>query len=110
MMDGDSLYPKGFHPWRQDMDASGARPAKHLRRSDVGQVKYYFIDFGHSTQFSDSSESHLVLGIDGQDPGVPELSETVPYDPFPVDIRILGDLFEHSLLLVRQTIPCTRML
>ena len=42
-----------------------------------------------------------MLGTDGLDSDVPELSSKVPYDAFKVDIFILGNLFRKELFLVR---------
>ncbi len=101
-MDWSSVYPDGFHPTRQYWDPSVNRPAKYRRRSDVEHAKYYFIDFRHSSQLLDPSEPRLVLGIECQDQRVPELSEIKPYDPFPVDIFILSDLYYLSFVRVRK--------
>ena len=88
------MYPKGFHPVISTFlpDMSGA--AKKIPRRDARPpVKYYFIDFGISSRIP-SDGPKLVLGRDGIDREVPELSSTVPYDPFKVDIFVLGNLFE----------------
>ena len=36
-----------------------------------------------------------VVGEDGRDQEVPELSDDIPYDPFKVDIFIIGNLFRR---------------
>ncbi|KAL5530908.1 hypothetical protein ACEPAG_3784 [Sanghuangporus baumii] len=97
MMDGDPLYPKGFHPSLPMLDASGKK-ARPRRRRNAHGVKYYFVDFGISSQFDGTEETRLVTGRDGLDKDVPELHQYVPYDPFPVDIFILGNLFRKELI------------
>lgn len=101
MMDGTQLFPRGFHPQRPSfaVDASGSATVR--RRYQVPFPRYYIIDFGLSTWFKEGHEGpRLVTGIDGQDKTVPELSDTVPYDPFKVDICTLGNLFKVELLAV----------
>ncbi|KAL5513766.1 hypothetical protein ACEPAH_4167 [Sanghuangporus vaninii] len=96
MMDAERMYPKGFHPAMQVMDASGVKRAYPKRRRDAS-VRYYFIDFGISSKF-EPEESRNVLGTLCQDFEVPELSEMTPYDPFFTDIFILGNLFRKTFL------------
>lgn len=100
MMDGTAMYPEGFHPSVQIMHPSGMKIAPVLRRCDVPSVKYYFIDFGISYNKREG-ESGLLTGNDGQDRDVPELSIKVPYDPFLVDVFILGNVYRKTFLLVR---------
>ena len=42
------------------------------------------------------------MGLDGRDGEVPELSATVPYDPFKTDMFIIGNLFKHKFFLVSK--------
>ena len=102
-MDSRPLYPQGFHPVfpRKLPDASGTAPV--LPRS-AAEVKYYYADFGISSYIPPDSSERLVLGDFGRDRDVPELSTTVPYDPFKVDVFIIGNLFEKVFLKVRHTI------
>lgn len=58
-------------------------------------VRYLYVDFGISTYFPPGSKQRLVTGILGRNQNVPELSKTVPYDPFKVDIFSLGQVFER---------------
>ncbi|KAH9893444.1 kinase-like domain-containing protein [Cubamyces lactineus] len=97
MMDATALYPRGFHPvqTRSLPDISDYAPV--LPRSSA-PIKYYFLDFGISTQFDQGDQSRLVIGRDGLERSVPELSDDVPYDPFKVDICILGALFKQHML------------
>lgn len=101
------MYPRGFHPMREMSlpDISGLAPVLH--RIDM-PVKYYFIDFGISTQFAPDQRPRLVLGMEGLDKDVPELSITVPYDPFKTDIFIIGSLLSEQFLQVRTATSLTR--
>lgn len=98
-MDGEPIYPKGFHPSMSTLDARGKWTTPRRRR-DVGGVRYYFTDFGISSQFDGSEQTRLVTGEDGQDQDVPELHYPEPYDPFPVDVFILGNLFRTEFTTV----------
>ncbi|KAG8998081.1 hypothetical protein FRB90_012386 [Tulasnella sp. 427] len=92
-MDGRRLFPSGWHPQRWDKLPNG----KYMRNGDpsrtaVGGVRYYFIDFGISCQNQDE-----VLGLDGQELS-PELSDVVPYNPYKLDVYILGMAYQHFLI------------
>ncbi|KAI0629585.1 kinase-like protein [Trametes polyzona] len=91
MMDARPLYPTGHHPVRLDYTPDTLYPVTALPRAGRS-VKYYYIDFGLATRFAPGA-STLVVGDVGKDADVPELSETVPYDAFKVDIFTLGHLF-----------------
>ncbi|KAG8903695.1 hypothetical protein FRC01_009033 [Tulasnella sp. 417] len=93
MMDGRALFPKSWHPQLRATFPDG-REMKNPdpSRTAVGGVRYYFIDFGISSRDQDK-----VLGIDGQEPA-PELSATVPYDPYKLDVYVLGMAYRHLLL------------
>ncbi|KAI0363711.1 hypothetical protein BV20DRAFT_1039768 [Pilatotrama ljubarskyi] len=97
MMDATALYPRGFHPILTHSlpGANGYAPV--LSRSGV-RVKYFFLDFGISTRFSPDDTSRKVLGVDGLEETVPELSNEVPYDPFKTDVYIVGKLFRQVFL------------
>ncbi|KAL5492948.1 hypothetical protein ACEPAI_4396 [Sanghuangporus weigelae] len=94
MFDAVGMFPKGFHPCFWDLD-TGGKPTIPLRRSDVPRVKYFFTDFGISSRFLEG-EPRLVLGLNGLDRDVPELSGFNLYDPFPVDVFILGNVFKRN--------------
>ncbi|KAI0000226.1 hypothetical protein BJV74DRAFT_766972 [Russula compacta] len=91
LMDGLHMFPLGFHPVKDILLHDISTPAPIIPRRDAG-VKYYFVDYGISSYFPAGSQSHLVLGLDGRDQDVPELSDTVPYDPFKVDIYTIGNV------------------
>ncbi|KAN0131631.1 Protein kinase-like domain containing protein [Lactarius tabidus] len=95
MMDATSMYPLGFHPVLDNVLHDVSTLAPVIPRSMVG-VKYYFIDYGISSYFPPGSQERLVLGTEGRDQDVPELSDEVPYDPFKVDIFTIGNVFRQS--------------
>lgn len=101
MMDATYLMPAGWHPWMSDA-APGEKPQglTVLSRSQV-PMKYYLTDFGMSVQFGALEDRALVTGIGGLNRGLPEQSETIPYDPFPADVRMFGDMlrnWQHGFL------------
>ena len=104
MLDASPMYPDGFHPTLQNRSPDLLRFAKVLQRSDVPSVKYYFTDFGLSTLFDGDVETELVTGAMAQDAEVPELSSIIPYDPFPVDVFTLGNVFKKHFLNVRYSV------
>jgi hypothetical protein len=100
MMDASAMYPDGFHPLYTDLKSNGEGTAYQLSRSSV-EVKYHYIDFDVSSYFPPDVTSTLVTGLDGLD-YPPELSADVPYDPFKLDVYILGNLFRVEILRVRS--------
>ena len=102
-MDANCLYPKGFHPVAMRRLPNGRSYAPRRARRHVN-VKYYYIDFGISVHIPPDTPSRLVVGIDGRDQDVPELSSIVAYDPFKVDVFIIGNLFKTFFQKVRDFI------
>ena len=99
-MDASGLFPHGFHPTLLYLQPDARRRAQARSRLGAPKpVKYYYIDFGISV-YSPSGAPKNVVGTDGIDSDVPELSATLPYDAFKVDIFILGNLFRKELLQV----------
>ncbi|KAH8823331.1 kinase-like domain-containing protein [Flagelloscypha sp. PMI_526] len=96
MMDS-AMFLKPFHPHFPDRLSDGVTDAEPIPRLGSG-VRYYFTDFGLSSQFSKSHPNPLVLGTAGRNTNVPELSETVPYNPFMTDVFILGNALETEFL------------
>ncbi|TFY77662.1 hypothetical protein EWM64_g6350 [Hericium alpestre] len=70
--------------------------APRISRLSAGP-KYYYVDYGISAFIPPGSSERLVTGTYGRDRDVPELSDDVPYDPFKVDIFILGNMFRQEL-------------
>jgi hypothetical protein len=115
MMDATDLIPGGFHPRFQDRSPDFKRRIKARKRSSLKTpIRYYFIDFGLSSWFrkadSDGTEGYnqvdkslrrLVTGNKCQDPCVAEMYSQRPYDPFVLDVGILGNVFQRTLINVR---------
>ena len=95
MMDGNPLYPGGFHPIRNVFALDGTGVAWPLSRSHF-HVQYYYIDFSLSVYIPPGVQPKLAVGIFGRDQEPPELSESIPYDPFKLDIFILGNVLRKS--------------
>ena len=103
MMDADAMYhPEGFHPARTRFKRDYSGWATYLPRSAVG-VKYYFIDFGISVHLPEDDTNRLVTGHFGRDQAPPELSDTIPYNPFKLDVFIIGNMFKQEFCEVRIT-------
>ncbi|KIO16610.1 hypothetical protein M407DRAFT_33737 [Tulasnella calospora MUT 4182] len=89
MMDARALYPEGWHPqaYLRTLDFKKILAPRAIR--EVEHVSYYLVDFGLSTY-----KQSLTLGLAGQEPA-PELSEKVPYDPYKLDVYILGMAYKR---------------
>ena len=98
-MDVDAMYPEGFHPIAIDYKPDYSGSAKHTSRS-AGAVKYFFIDFGISVHIPENLRPKLVTGFLGRDRDPPELSDEVPYDPFKLDIFIIGNMLKRDFYMV----------
>ncbi|KII88221.1 hypothetical protein PLICRDRAFT_110166 [Plicaturopsis crispa FD-325 SS-3] len=96
MMDAAPLYPRGFHPVRRDYSRDAIHELTPLSRLN-NPVRYYFTDFGLSTQFA-PDQPPFVVGVKGRDKEVPELSRDIPYNAYKVDIFILGNLYRKSFI------------
>ncbi|KAF9018052.1 hypothetical protein BDZ89DRAFT_1021737 [Hymenopellis radicata] len=87
LMDSSRVVPSGFHfaaPELQEGD--NCKWVKTRRRCRVRPVKYFFIDFESVSFHPEGPENARVLGFFGQYNVMPELSLSVPYNPFKVDI------------------------
>ena len=98
------MYPEGFHAAQAAYKRDYSGIASYVPRSAVG-VKYYFADFGISAHTPGADHPGLVTGRAGRDQDPPELSLTVPYDPFKLDIFIIGNMFKQEFCDV--IIPCS---
>lgn len=95
LMDGDAMYPEGFHPVKFAYKRDYSGYATYIPRSVAG-VRYYFADFGISTHIPEGAREKFVTGILGRDQDPPELSESVPYDPFKLDVFIIGNMLKQE--------------
>ena len=94
-MDAEAMFPEGFHPTEpfRKRDYSGF--SYWIPRSIVG-VRYYFADFGISVHIPEDHPTKTVTGRSGRDKKPPELSDIKPYDPFKLDIFIIGNMFKEE--------------
>ncbi|EGO02257.1 hypothetical protein SERLA73DRAFT_48387 [Serpula lacrymans var. lacrymans S7.3] len=92
MMDARPLYTQEWHPVRRNYTTDGVYELQPRARIDF-PVRYFFVDFGLATRF-EPGQPRRVTGGKGRDQDVPELSNVVPYDPFKVDVFILGHLYQ----------------
>ncbi|EKM49866.1 uncharacterized protein PHACADRAFT_265616 [Phanerochaete carnosa HHB-10118-sp] len=98
-MDADSMYPQGYHPVQRKRlpVPNWSSDAPHYSRASAPRpVRYYFTDFGLSTHLAPGAP-RLVTGGLGAKRDVPELSDTIPYDPFKLDIFVLGNVFKSQI-------------
>ncbi|KII88223.1 hypothetical protein PLICRDRAFT_175846 [Plicaturopsis crispa FD-325 SS-3] len=102
MMDAAPLYPQGFHPIRRDYSRDAAYKLTPLSRID-NPVRYFFTDFGLSIKFA-PNEPPFVLGDEGRDQEVPELSRDIPYNAFKLDVFVLGNLYRKSFVQKFQNV------
>ncbi|KAG6848292.1 hypothetical protein H0H93_001465 [Arthromyces matolae] len=86
-----TLIPGGFHFFLPDTTDGVNRWTVWRERSSVKSLRYHYIDFGLSRQYS-TNVGVLDVGILGQDQSYPERSATIPYDPFKTDIYQLGNV------------------
>ena len=98
------MYPLGFHPVEDLFLDDMTTPAPTISRLEA-RVKYYFVDYGISSYFPAGSQRELVLGVAGRDQDVPELSNSVPYDPFKVDIFTIGNVLRGEIQTVGVHFP-----
>ncbi|KIO23717.1 hypothetical protein M407DRAFT_77767 [Tulasnella calospora MUT 4182] len=92
MMDARALFPTQWHPQFPHCDLQNRIYMRIKSRTDVGGVRYYFTDFGLS-----SKGEVQVTGLAGLEPS-PELSDHVPYNPYKLDVYILGKMYQRKIL------------
>ncbi|KAF8888963.1 hypothetical protein CPB85DRAFT_277128 [Mucidula mucida] len=86
-MDSSRVVPSGFHfaaPYLQEGDK--CKWVKTRRRCRVRAVNYFLIDFESVSFHPEGPENARAVGLSGQYNALPELSLSVPYNPFKVDI------------------------
>ncbi|KAF9558853.1 hypothetical protein CPC08DRAFT_709316 [Agrocybe pediades] len=86
-MDVTRIIPNGYHFCRWPMRDGIHHGIEWNTRWSVRPNQYHIIDYGLSRRCA--SKSAMVLGVQGQDRTLPEMSWTVPYDPFKAD-RYIG--------------------
>lgn len=113
-MDASRMIPGGFHFIHPPLAGDGQtillpytgdeHTPNHIKsRTQAAPMKYYFIDFGLSVQFPSYETRGLVTGECGRlRKHIPEISETIPYDPFKVDVRLIGEMLRSDFLVVSK--------
>lgn len=99
LMDGSSLYKDGWHPMNPWQGRNGGDLFLTHKRSEA-EIKYYFIDFGLSTEFVPGQCERLVTGQKGRIEA-PEQISGLPYDPFKLDVYYLGQVYQKKIVDVR---------
>ncbi|KAH9478442.1 hypothetical protein JR316_0008897 [Psilocybe cubensis] len=94
MMDPTDVIPGGFHHSKQYAKPDGKTSIDIRDRCTVPTIKYYIIDFETASYFPPNS---LCIGRYGQEKAAPEFSNTIPFDPFKLDVYQLGMLV-HRLI------------
>ncbi|KAF9018054.1 hypothetical protein BDZ89DRAFT_1074291, partial [Hymenopellis radicata] len=104
LMDPSRVVPSGFHfaaPYLR-FESNKRKSIKTRRRCRVQPVNYFFIDFESVSFHPEGPEHSRALGLFGQCNIMPELSLTVPYNPFKVDIFQIGcTIFALFMLFFR---------
>ncbi|KAF7352406.1 hypothetical protein MVEN_01205000 [Mycena venus] len=109
VMDASRIIPGGFHfvlpltsnglDFLKIYTGDESEPHYMKTRTEAGPTKYYYIDFGLSVRFPSFEARTLVTGNYGRlRKHVPEISDTVPYDPFKVDVRLVGEMLRFEFL------------
>ena len=101
LMDATQLFPSGYPPLAQTSRPDRSYEAPSVSRLQAGKIDYYFVDFGISVQIPFGADPKQTVGRIGLDRDTPELSATVPYDPFKVDVFLIGNFLRRQLLTVR---------
>ncbi|KAF8217719.1 hypothetical protein K438DRAFT_2006766, partial [Mycena galopus ATCC 62051] len=90
MMDESRVVPRGSHFCYPKTHNGYGGYFEWENRCSVGPVDYYYIDFGLSMHYPKGRDTALTTGTLRNFRTIPELSETVPYNPFKVDVFQLG--------------------
>ncbi|KAJ6569293.1 hypothetical protein B0H19DRAFT_937864 [Mycena capillaripes] len=109
VVDPSEMLPAGFHFLNPFCAPDGLDPivkytgddsVPHFMKSrtEAGPMRYYYIDFGESVRFPSFEARALVTGEVGRHrKHIPEISDTVPYDPFMVGEMLWSDfLLEYT--------------
>ena len=100
LMDAPNLYKDGWHPMNTWLARNGRDDLCLGRKRSEAEIKYYFIDFGLSTQFAPEQLERLVTGELGRIQA-PEQSSGLSYDPFKLDVYYLGRVYQTKIVDVR---------
>ncbi|EEB88895.1 hypothetical protein MPER_13078 [Moniliophthora perniciosa FA553] len=100
MMNGDDMYPEGWHPMRPHCTNAGIlHRAKRVGSRTKFWPKYYLIDFGHSRKYDPRDGSPLERILMGGDRTPPEHSRIFEKaNPFPTDVYFLGNFIRMNFI------------
>ncbi|KAI0042862.1 hypothetical protein FA95DRAFT_1682258, partial [Auriscalpium vulgare] len=101
-LEGTSRHPISRWTRAQCFPKDSTLLTSHTYQTSLGEhsysrlsdgVKYYFVDYGISSEFplDSDSASRLAVGRLERDQEPPKLSDTVPYDPFKLDIFVVAN-------------------
>ena len=94
MVDSAKLVPDGDISFSVPyLTRDKCRLVKRVVRRSVAPLEYYFIDFESATRYPLDEKNPLCVGTTGQERSVLELSDTLPYNPFKLDVYQLGSIF-----------------
>ena len=96
LMEGDGMYPEGFHPMWPNITLACDGAAKQRFTRTRKPPRYYLSGFGSASYFPPSERNPLVFTSNGGNDDLPE--QVAPYDPFPADVYCLGSAI-HTFLL-----------
>ncbi|KAH7332933.1 kinase-like domain-containing protein [Rhizoctonia solani] len=97
MMNSRVLYDEPFHPVYQDHSLDIQRMVYPRYSRLEKSIRYYFIDMGFATWFTDPNAPRLVTGKSARIMA-PEQKSNQPYDPFLVDIYQLGTVIKQDIV------------
>ena len=102
MMDPRPLTSEMYHPFNKHKSYDFRRKVRWKSRTAT-PTKYYYIDFGISTQYSADDTNPLAFGTVAGDKSIPEFQNSVgPYNPFHIDIYCLGNVIRQEFTEVRR--------
>ena len=103
MLDARGLYTERFFPWVGDKTVDLTKPVKPRHTRTEKPPRYYIIDFGFSKQYSPEEMPPSEPPRRGTDFTAPEfIDETIPCNPFPIDVFALGRLILRDFITVRS--------
>ncbi|KAF8707290.1 hypothetical protein AX14_013662, partial [Amanita brunnescens Koide BX004] len=103
LMDGDGMYPQGFHPIWPNASLACKGPAKKQFTRTKRPPRYYLTGFESSCYFPPSATNTLALpNVEGDNYMSEQQDQLSPYDAFPADVYCLGNTF-RMFLLGRET-------
>ncbi|KAB5590966.1 hypothetical protein CTheo_5582 [Ceratobasidium theobromae] len=97
MMNWSPLIDEPFHPVRNECSLDGEYYIRVGIRTET-PIRYYFIDFDLATYFKPGVRHPRVTGQAGRERSVPELNSLKRYNPYKVDIFMIGAFLERDLV------------